>query len=156
MSYGAASANEEELRLRLTGLQHEVEKSANLVRKLALIAIILVILLILLLITLHLYHVMQYARVVDVEAFQVEGKSGVAEISYEPACAGKIEFVRDSEGLSQTLTEYANAPGSSEKSKGKFTWSGRKGDKGTLHATYREGLFLVTKDLPLQSPSTER
>lgn len=118
--------------------------------------LILVILLIVLLVSLHLYHVMQYARVVAVEAFKVEGKTGAAEIAYEPACAGKIEFVRDSEGLSQTLTEYANDPGSSEQSKHKFTWSGRKGDKETLRATYREGLFLVTKDLPLQSPSKER
>jgi hypothetical protein len=122
-------------------------------RRLGLLAIILFVLLLLLLISLHLYHVMQYATVSSIEASAVDGREGSAEITYSPESAGKIEFVRESSGLVQTLTEYANTPGSSDKSKGNFTWSGKSGEKSSLHVTYRSGLFLVTKELPLTKTS---
>jgi hypothetical protein len=138
---------EAELQLRLQGLQHDVAKSATMVRRLAVLAISLVLLLLLLLVALHLYHVMQYAEVSNVEAVTAEDRSGGAEILYTPKSAGKIEFVRESDGLVQTLTEYANDPGSPDKSDGKFNWSGKENEKTRFQVTYREGLFLVTKDL---------
>ena len=161
MTPGAANVTaggnaEEQVRLHLQGLQHEVERSATLVRRLGFLALLLIILLVVLLIALHLYHVMQYARVADVEAVAVDGRPEVAEINYTPESAGKIEFVRESEGLVQTLTEYANAPGSDDKSKGTFTWSGKKNEKSTLRVTYRGGLFLVNKDLPVKRRGPKR
>lgn len=155
MSQGAASvsnggSSEDQVRLRLQGLQHEVEKSAAQVRRLGFLAILLIVLLLVLLISIHLYHVMQYARVANVEASAVDGRPEVAEITYTPESAGKIEFVRESDGLVQTLTEYANAPGSADDPTGTFTWSGKKDDKSTLRVTYRGGLFLVTKELPVK------
>ena len=140
----------EQVQLRIRGLQHEVEKSATLVRRLAVLAGLLVLLLIALVIALHLYHVMQYAEVSSVEANSVPGGTGTAEIVYTPKSAGKIEFVRESEGLLQTVTEYANDPNSSDKSNGHFTWSGADQEKSSFRATYRQGLFLVTKDLSVR------
>jgi hypothetical protein len=153
MTHGMASASpgnvtEEHVRLRLTGLQHEVERSATLARWLGWLALLLIALLIALIISIYLYHVMQYASVTSIEATALEGRPGAAEILYAPASSGKIEFVRDSAGLVQILTEYASDP-STGKSKGKFTWSGKEGEKSSLSVTYRSGLFLVTKDLPV-------
>ena len=145
---------EEQVRLRLKGLQHEVERSATLARWLSRLAILLVALLIALLISIHLYHVMQYASVRSVEAAAIEGRPGTAEIVYVPESAGKIEFVRESNGFVQILTEYASAP-SSEQSEGKFTWSGKEDEKSSLRVTYRSGIFLVTKDLALARPGLQ-
>jgi hypothetical protein len=143
-------ASEEQVRLRLQGLQHEVERSATLVRRLAFLAILLILLLLLLLIALHLYHVMQYAEVSSVEAVSVEGQPGTALILYTPKSAGKIELVRESDGLLQTITEYANDPNSADKSDGKFAWEGRADEKSQLRVTYREGLFFATKELEVK------
>jgi hypothetical protein len=140
---------EEQARLHLQGLQHEVERSTELVRRLKWLAILLVALLVVLLISLHLYHVMQYAKVSMVEAAAVDGRPESAEIRYTPESSGKIEFVRESEGLSQTLTEYAKVGGSSPSSAKIFTWSGKPGDNSAFRVTYRSGLFLVTDELPL-------
>ncbi len=153
MTQGAASTtpgnlSEDQVRLRLQGLQHEVEWSATLARWLGWLALLLVALLVLLVVSIYLYYVMQYASVSSVEASAVAGRPGVAEIVYSPQSAGKIEFVRESEGLVQTLTEYAQDPAAG-KPEGKFTWSGKEKEKSTLHVTYRAGLFLVTKDLTL-------
>jgi hypothetical protein len=155
MSHGAASAtmggaSEEQVRLRLQGLQHEVEKSATLVRRLGFLAILLILLLLILLIALYLYQVLQYAEVSSVEAVAVSDRPGVAEILYKPKSAGKIEFVRESDGLVQTLTEYANDPNSADKSDGKFTWSGKDNEKSQLQVTYRKGLFFHTENLPVK------
>ncbi len=72
MTQGMASANpgnvtEEQVRLRLQGLQHEVERSATLARWLGWLAMLLVALLIALIISIYLYYVMQYASVTSVE-----------------------------------------------------------------------------------------
>jgi hypothetical protein len=155
MSQGTAGAtmggaSEEQVRLRLQGLQHEVEKSATLVRRLGFLAILLILLLLILLIALHIYQVMQYAEVSSVEAVSAGDRPGTAEILYTPKSAGKIEFVRESDGLVQTLTEYANDPNSTDKSEGKFTWSGKEDEKSQLQVTYRSGLFYVTKTLPVK------
>ena len=153
MTQGMASAStgnvpDEQVRLRLHGLQHEVERSAILARWLSRIAILLVALLIVLIISIYLYHVMQYASVTSVRAAVIDGRPGTAEITYVPASSGKIEFVRESAGLVQILTEHAGAP-SSGKSKGRFTWSGKEDEKSSFRVTYRSGLFLVTNDLPV-------
>lgn len=146
----AGGGSEEELRLKLRGLQHEVEKSASLVRKLAIMAAILVLALIALIIALYLYRIMQYARVESVEAAALPGRPGAAVIRYKPNSAGKIEFVRESEGLVQTLTEYADDPTPGAPA-GKFQWAGKPGERSTIRVTYREGLILVTKDLSLST-----
>ena len=145
----SAVGSEKELQLKLQGLQHEVEKGKARVKRLAILATLLVALLILLLIAIHLYNVMQYAAVSSVEAVAVAELPGAAELRYKPESAGKIEFVRESKGLVQTLTEYANAPGTPGESKGKFVWSGRADEESTLRVTYRSGLFLTTRDLPI-------
>ncbi len=159
MSQGMPSAKpgsvpEQQVRLQLHGLQHEVERSATLARWLGWLAVLLVILLIVLMISIHLYHVLQYASVKSVEAVAVAGRPGVAEIVYEPASSGKIEFVRESNGLVEILTEYASDP-SSGKANGKFTWSGKEKEKSSLHVSYRSGLFLTTKELPLAPPGSK-
>jgi hypothetical protein len=159
MTQGMTSANpgnvtEELVRLRLQGLQHEVERSATLARWLGWLAILLIGLLIALIISIYLYYVMQYASVTSVEATAIEGRPGAAEIVYAPESSGKIEFVRESDGFVQILTEYATDP-STGKSKGKFTWSGKENEKSSLRVTYRSGLFLVTKDLPLTRPGSK-
>jgi hypothetical protein len=153
MSQGMAAAkpgnvSEQQVRLQLQGLQHEVERSATLARWLGWLAVLLVVLLIALMIAIHLYSVLQYASVKNVEANAVVGRPDVAEITYEPDSAGKIEFVRESNGVVETLTEHASDP-SIGKTNGKFKWSGKEKEKSTLRVTYRSGLFLVTKDLPL-------
>jgi hypothetical protein len=152
----ASVGSEEELRLRLQGLQHEVEKSAGRVRRLAFMAILLVIALILLLISLHLYNVLQYASVDRVQAGVVEGMPGTAQIRYTAKTAGKIEFVRESEGLVQTLTEYADPPTGGDAAEAKFQWSGKQGERSTIRVTYRDGLFLTTKDLSPKAAPGER
>ena len=73
MTQGAASTtpgnlSEDQVRLRLQGLQHEVERSATLARWLGWLAILLVALLIVLIVSIYLYYVMQYASVSSVEA----------------------------------------------------------------------------------------
>jgi hypothetical protein len=160
MSQGMASAkpgnvSEQQVRLQLQGLQHEVERSATLVRWLGWLAVLLVVLLIFLMIAIHLYSVLQYASVKSVEAAPVAGRPGVAEITYEPDSAGKIEFVRESNGIVETLTEHASDP-STGKTNGKFNWSGKEKEKSTLRVTYRSGLFLVTKDLPLTQAASKK
>ena len=160
MSHGMASAtpgnvSEQQFRLQLQGLQHEVEQTATLARWLGWLAVLLVVLLIALMIAIHLYNVMQYASVKSVDAAAIPGRPGVAEIVYVPDSSGKIEFVRESDGLVEILTEYANDP-SAGKPNGKFTWSGKENEKSSLHATYRSGLFLTTKDLALTRAGSKK
>lgn len=140
--------SEEQVRLKLQGLQHEVERTATVARWLGWLAILLVILLIAVGVSIYLYYVMRYATVTSVGAAAVDGQPGAAEIEYAPSSSGKIEFVRESDGLVQTLSEYATDPSGGDSSR-KFTWSGKKGEKSSLSVTYRRGLFLVTKDLTL-------
>lgn len=139
---------DEQVRLRLQGLQHEVERSANIVRWLGRLAVGLVALLIACIVGIYLYFVMQYASVTSITAAGVEGRPGAAEIEYAPNSSGKIDFVRESDGLVQTLCEHVSDPPPGD-SKRKFTWSGKKGEKSSLRVTYRSGLSLVTQDLPL-------
>jgi hypothetical protein len=153
MSHGMAAPRqgdfgEDQVRLQLKGLQHEVERTATVARWLGRLAILLVALLIAMAILIYLYNVMQYASVASVGAAAVNGRPGVADIEYQPASSGKIEFVRESDGVVEVLTEYAG-DSTADKPKGKFGWSGREGEKSSLRVTYRSGLFLVTKDLPL-------
>lgn len=140
--------SEEQVRLKLQGLQHEVERTAIVARWLGRLAILLVILLIAVGVSIYLYHVMQYATVTRVGAAAADGRPGVAEIEYTPSSSGRIEFVRESEGLVQTLIEYARDPSGSDPTR-KFTWSGKNGEKSSLRVTYRSGLFLVTTELPV-------
>ena len=153
--------SEAELRHRLQGLQHAVDKGRGRVRRLAIIAIGLAVLLVVLVAALYVYRVTRYAEVREVEAVAAATGPG-AEIRYEARSAGKVEFVRESEGLVETLTQYAQpdaapaaepAPGAKSAPPGgmtgRFQWSGRPGDKGTLKVTYRSGLALVTRDLPV-------
>ena len=159
MTQGMASTNlgnipDEQVQLRLRGLQHEVERSATFARRLGWLAIGLIALLIVLMISIYLYSVMQYASVNSVSAAAIEGRPGVAEIEYVPGSSGKIDFVRESDGLVQILSEHAVAPSAGD-SKRKFTWSGKKGETSSLHVTYRSGLFLVTKELPLARISSK-
>ncbi len=102
-------------------------------------------------ISIHLYNVMQYASVKSVEAAAIEGRPGTAEIVYVPESSGKIEFVRESDGFVQILTEYASDP-SSGQSEGKFTWSGKEDEKSSLRVTYRSGIFLSRKTSPWPGP----
>jgi hypothetical protein len=127
-----------------------VEKSAGLVRRLMIMAVVLVLALILLLVALYLYSVLQYAQVESVNASALEGQPGAAEIRYKPTSAGKIEFVRESDGLVQTLTEFAADPAAGTP-EAKFWWSGKPGERSTIRVTYRSGLMLVTKDLSVSS-----
>jgi hypothetical protein len=152
MSHGMAAprpgnVGDDQVRLQLRGLQHEVERTATLVRWLRWLAILLVVLLIALAILIYLYHVMQYASVASVGAASVNGRPGVADIEYQPDSSGKIDFVRESDGVVEVLTEHAGDP-SAENAKRKFSW-GKEGQKSSLSVTYRSGLFFVTKDLPL-------
>ena len=143
-----AGSPDEQARLRLKGLQHEVEQSANIARWLGRLAILLIALLIALVIGIYLYYVMQYASVRSITAAGLKGRPGAAEIEYVPDSSGKIDFVRESDGLVQTLSEHAGDPSSGDP-KRKFTWSGKEGEKSSLHVTYRSGLFLVTRELPI-------
>jgi hypothetical protein len=159
MSQGTTSpkpgvVSDDQVRLRLKGLQHEVERTATLARWMSWLAILLVALLIALAISIYLYHVMQYASVTTVDAFAVPGRPGTARIDFEPASSGKIEFVKESDGVVETLTEYATVPSDGDSTKN-FTWSGNDDKKLTLQVTYRSGLFLVTKDLPLTKASSK-
>lgn len=137
----------EQLRFKLTGLEHEVARSKVLVRRLAWLAIVLLVLLVLLMIALHLYRVMQYALLSEVDALPVAAQPGAVAITYTPSSSGKVEFVRKSDEIEETLTDYAVDPGSSDASKQRFNWSGARNDRYDLQVTYREGLSLVTKPL---------
>ena len=142
-----ANAPEDELKLRLQGLQHQVQKSGRRARRLAFLAILLTVLLVLIIVSLHLYHVMQYATVNTVDAVEKERAVGGAEIRYSPKSEGKTDFIRDASGLLESVTEYVKAPRPGQKPTKKFGWGGKANEKYTLHATYREGLFLTTKEL---------
>jgi hypothetical protein len=143
---GMGAGSDEQLKFRLSGLEHEVAKSAARVRRLGWLALALLLLLVALLIALYLYHVLQYARVNTVEAVPSPDNPGAAAISYTPNSSGKVEFVRKTQDLEETLTDYAIDPISSE-SKKLFSWSGAGDDRYDLEVTYREGLSLVTKPL---------
>lgn len=153
MNQGSATSTtpgnltEDQARLKLQGLQHEVERSANLARWMGRLAVLLIVLLIALSVSIYLYYVMQYASVSTVEAVAAAGRPGSVEIAYTPLSEGKVEFVRESAGFVQILTEYVTSP-SSERPQGKFTWSGKERENPSFRATYRRGLFLVTQDLP--------
>ena len=142
---------EEQLRLRLQGLQHHVVRSAKLARLLIALAIALLLLLLALLIGIHLYNVLQYATLSNIEAVEVEGQPETVLIDYSPTSTGKVDFVRESTDLVQTLTEHVNSEKSGTTEE-KFTWGGDPNQAAKFHATYREGLSLITKDLPVGPP----
>ena len=145
------ATSEEQLRLKLQGLQHSVVRSRRLVKLLIGLAIGLILLLLTLLIGLHLYNVLQYATLSNIEANEVEGRSDTITIYYTPTSAGKIDFVRDSTDLVQTVTEHAN-PAETSTTERKFAWQGDPDQAVQFRATYREGLSLTTKDLNIGPP----
>ena len=107
MTQGMASANpgnvtEEQVRLRLQGLQHEVERGPTVARWLGWLAMLLIALLIALIISIYLYYVMQYASVTSVEATAIEGRPGAAEIVYAPSPPARSSSFAKATALSRS------------------------------------------------------
>lgn len=141
----AAAPTEEQLRLRLQGLQHQVARGRTWMRRLAVLAILLLLLLLLLLLGLYLYHVLQYASLEEIEITGAPSRPETANIRYVPSSSGKVEFIRRSFDQTETVTEHAylgNAPAERQRT---FYWTGETAEGYSLTARYRRGLFLVEK-----------
>jgi hypothetical protein len=147
MSSVSGSGSEAQLLFKLKGLEHDVAESAARVRRRGWLAVMLFVLLLVLLVTLYLYNVMQYALIRSVSAVPSDTQPGAATITYAPSSAGKVEFVRKTQELVETLTDFASDPITPEASQKHFDWSGAQNDEYDLQVTHRDGLSLVTKPL---------
>jgi hypothetical protein len=138
-----AAAGEEQLRLQLQGLQHQVAQGRARVRKLIFLAGALVVVLVVVLLWLYLYHVLQYARLAELDITASTTRAGEANIHFVPLSEGRVEFVREAPNQVETLTEYAFPGTTSEESKQDFTWEGKEIEGYTITVRYRKGLSVV-------------
>jgi hypothetical protein len=129
---------EEQLRLRLQGLQHQVQRSSAWVRRLIMLAGALIVMLGALLISLRVHYVMQYA---PLEEINFAPNRDAAEISYLPQAKGKVEFLRQAAHQTETLIVHVENAGA----KKTFVWAGVEGEAYTLTARYRQGWSVVEK-----------
>jgi hypothetical protein len=136
-------AGEEQLRLELQGLQHQVAVGRAWVRWLIILAILLILLLVILLVSLYLHRVLQFAPISDLQIAPAPTGPGTAHITYLPLAEGKVEFVRTAPNQTETVTEYAILGNTPEESKKEFTWSGKEAESYTIMVRYRKGLSLV-------------
>jgi hypothetical protein len=137
----AGAPGEEQLRLHLQGLQHQVERSSAWVRRLIVLAGVLIVMLAALLIFLRAHYVMQYAPVDGIHFTANADTRNAAEISYVPQATGKVEFLRQAAHQTETLIEHVESPGT----KKTFIWTGAEGEAYTLTARYRQGWSVVEK-----------
>jgi hypothetical protein len=144
-SASTAAASEQQLRLQLQGLQHQVAQGQARVRRLLILALVLMVLLAALLVWLYLHHVFQFASLAELEITASSIHPGEAEIRFVPLSEGKVEFVRQAANQVETVTEYAFPGSTAEESKKEFTWSGKEIDNYTLTVRYREGLSITEK-----------
>lgn len=138
---GTAAAPTGDLALQLAGLQHQVQQSR---RRLAIVAALaggLLALLVALLVGLHLYEVTQFAEVSNLKVSSASGEPGAATIAFSCSKPGKVEFVREAAGRTETLVEHGGkAVG--DASRQDFTWSGGEHEDYTIVARYRSGWSL--------------
>jgi hypothetical protein len=138
----ASGPGEEQLRLRLQGLQHKVQRSSAWVRRLIVLAGTLIVILVSLLITLRIHYVMQYAPLEEIHFAPDGANRGAAEISYVPQATGKVEFLRQAAHQTETLIEHVESAGA----KKTFVWAGVEGEAYSLTARYRQGWSVVEKN----------
>jgi hypothetical protein len=129
---------EEQLRLRLQGLQHKVERSSTWVRRLIVLAGTLIVMLATLLTALRVHYVMQYA---PLEEINFAPNRNAVEISYVSQATGKVEFLRQAAHQTETLIEHVENAGA----KKTFVWAGVEGEAYTLTARYRQGWRVAEK-----------
>lgn len=133
-----------ELMLTLKGLEHEVTRSKKFTALMAGVAGALLLLLLVVLTFWHFSHVMQYAVLGRVDV--VPSDTGTANITYDTNSEGKVEFVRQSAGRTETLTEYVD--GTKSDTECKFEWAGKSGDSYTIRVRSRVGWHVVEQSWP--------
>lgn len=144
----AGAGDPEQLVLRLQGLQHEVGRSRRRMYILAGLAAALMLLFVLLLVSLYVGNVNQYATVSHVDILPSDESPGAVEIRYLPATAGKVEFIRETAGRTETLIEHATPTVADSKNEPRFTWGGSK-SAGVIRVKYRDGWRIVDKSWPI-------
>lgn len=131
-----------DLALQLAGLRHEVQESRRRMRRAAAIATVLLIAFISLLVGLHLYEVSQYAEIAGLSVNPTEGRAGEATIVFERRRHGKVEFIREAAGRTETLVEHGAPGDGAREAREEFAWSGGENEDYTIVARYRAGWSL--------------
>jgi len=139
------SDQDDELTLKLAGLQHQVEQDRARVRWLGVLAGVLAAALVVLLIGAHLRGVLQYARLGELAIIPSAKDAATVDIAYVPLCAGKVEFVRSSADKHETLLDHVDPAAMGDESEERFTWSGSGSKKYTISVRYRRGLGLTSQ-----------
>jgi len=145
-----AAEGEEQLVLRLQGLQHDVGRSRRTMQMLGIAAAGLTAFLLLLLISTYVNAVRQYATISRVDVAPSDASPGAAEISYTYVTSGKVEFIRETAGRTETLVEHIHPDAASlaDKSEAdrRFLWGGGKSGEGVIRAKYRDGWSIATRE----------
>jgi len=145
-----AEGGEEQLALRLRGLQHDVGRSRRTMRMLGVAAAGLTVFFVLLLISTYVNAVRQYATISRVDVAPSDSSPGAAEISYTYRTSGKVEFIRQTAGRTETLVEHVQPDAASLADKTeadrKFVWGGGKSGDGVIRAKYRDGWSIATRE----------
>jgi hypothetical protein len=135
----SSAAAGSDLTMQLQGLQHEVSRSRKSLYLAGGIACALSVLLVLLLVGLHFYHVMQYAEIAEVDVHLAERASGEAGIRFVRRNAGKVEFVREAAGRSETLIDHGRNGSTASGDEKSFVWSGSDSGNFTIRVRARSG-----------------
>ncbi len=72
---------------------------------------------------------------------RAERPAGEVEVRFQRKSPGKVEFIRRSAGLDETLVDHGHdetGPGPKE-ARSEFVWAGGDGDDYTLTARFRSG-----------------
>lgn len=144
---GTAPGGGDDLALQLQGLQHEVQKSRQMLIISGALAIVLSMLLLGMVTILHFYHVFQFATVDQLDVRLVDGSPGEAEIEFRRTDLGKLEFLRESAGRTETLIDHGS-PTEDPMSSGastQFTWSGGEAADFAILVRTREGWSIAEK-----------
>lgn len=138
---------QEQLLLTLKGLEHKVQSSRKLSLLMGLLAAALTVVLLVVLIFMHFYHVLQFATIDRLQVLPASSP-GTAEIKFVKLSDGKVEFVRESAGRKETLTEFFRSDEGSTDPEHKFVWGGNHADDYTIWVRYRSGWGLVQREWP--------
>lgn len=137
---GAATpGNDADLGMQLQGLQHEVQRSRTALRATAGLAIGLTALLVLLLVGLRLYNVLQYAEVDRLDVRLTKNAPGEAQIEFVRRNLGKVEFIREAAGRTETLVDHGRQDAESTAAQQSFVWSAGNSGDFTLRVRVRHG-----------------
>lgn len=144
-SASPASANDEQLRLQLAGIQHDAQKSASRAKILAIVAAVLLLLLIVYLLMLRNSFINEFATVESVQFEPYGDRAGSVEITFRPQSAGKVEFTRESSDRQETLIEHIEST-TGDDAERTFVWSGSESNDYKVHVRYRRGWGLKSEE----------